>query len=714
MCFYRIICENTRYGFVIIYLLFIIMYKYTFIVLFILSLSIRAQGDMSKGFSLLEKGNFENAESFFEDFLKDNPDNKTAKLCYGRAVGLSGEPLKANALFSELLKDNPGDFEVEINYNESFLWAKDYKSAKPLYKKLVTDYPDKFGAVLGFANTLSNLQEYKEALKWVEKAIALDPENKSALVSKKYMRLGYANKYVNAQQYKKGEELLQKIFTDFPEDKDAIQNLANLYLITKEVEKAKNTYKRYATNAKDSIIALNGIALAEHIGEKDKKALQIATESKQQVKALDDKKLTEQTYNRYVQALIWNKKFGTAQKLIDSLSNADPNRNWIMALDATLGMYTAKFKKSMHNYDKILANDSTSFDGNLGMANALFASDKIIPAYKAAKQTLVIYKNQKDAMNFIEKLDLKFTPSVEEHATYTFDNGNNTAYSSKTSTDLFMSTKFSSNFSYQYRTTENTVTQNKATSHIMIAGFQYKLIPKTNLKTIFGINKSISTEQTFDQPVLDVRLQTQPFRLQNLDLIYTREVQSFNADLIEREIVMNNYGLTYNMGTTFNLGWYTQLIYTEQTDANTRNLLFTSLYYNLFKKPATKVGVNYQYLSFENQVPTIYFSPSKYQAVELFGDIRGKLWENTEVMLSAASGYQKVEEDDMTVIFRAETGVKHQFSKRLSGNIYGKYSNIASATAAGFEFTEIGLKVKWLFTKKPLFYAKLQRQIESK
>lgn len=669
---------------------------------------------MSKGFKFLENGNFENAESFFKGILENNPTNKTARLCYGRAVGLSGEPKKANALFSDLLKEYPGDFEVEINYNESYLWSKDYESAKPLYKKLVADFPDKFGAVLGYANTLSNLKEYKLALEWVDKAIALDPKNQSALVSKKYMRLGYANEFVNNQQYAEGETYLKSIFKDFPEDKDALKNLANLYLITKSVEKAKEVYKRYATNAKDSIVALNGIALAEHIGEQDKEALNIASKAKKAVLPLKDTKLTESTYNRYIQALIWNQKYKKARLKIDSLNKATPNRNWIMALDATLGMYTANFKKSIANYDKILKNDSASFDGNLGKANALFASDKIIPAYKAAKQTLVYYKKQKDASNFIEKLDLKYTPSVEEHASYTFDNGKNTAFSSKTSADLALSTKFASFFSYQFRTTENSINLNKATSHLMTAGLEYKLIPKTNLKAIIGINKSISTDTDFSQPVLDIRLQTQPFILQNLDFIYTREVQSFNADLIEREIVMNHYGLTYNLGTTFNLGWYTQLMYTEQTDSNTRNLLFSSLYYNLFKKPAVKVGVNYQYLSFANQVPTIYFSPSIYQAVELFADIRGKFSEKTTAMISAASGYQKVEKDPMTVIFRAETGIQHKFSKRLNGSVYGKYSNIASATAAGFQFTEVGLKIKWLFTKQPLFYNKLQKQIALK
>ncbi len=687
------------------------MFKNNFIFLVIIffgQLVFAQEMDINKGFQLLEKGDFEEAETFFNNYLKTDPGNKTAKLCYGRAVGLSGEPAKANAMFNALLKEYPGDFEIQINYNESFLWDKKYEEAKPLYKELVAQYPENFGAVLGYANTLSNLKEYPQALEIVNNAIALQPTNESAKVSRKYIKLGYANAFVNQQNYEQGLRYLNEIFEDFPEDKDALLNLANVYLIIKSTEKAKETYKRYATNQKDSITALNGIALAEHIGENDKEALRVAELAKEKVQVVNDTKLTEQTLDRYVQALIWNNKYAQAKTEIKQLDIDYPNRDWVAALKATLGMYTANFKLSLANYDEILGRDSTSFDGNLGKANALFASDRIIPAYKGAFQTLRIFKDQKDALSFIDKLNVQFTPSVEEHVAYTFDNGNNVAFSSNTNFNIPITTKLQTTFSYQFRTTENSVTLNKASSHVLIGGIAYKIYPKTNLKAVFGINNSRFTDQSYTQPILDLKLQMVPFRLQNLDLGYQREVQSFNAELIEREIVMNHYGLNYNLGTNFKLGWYTQLMHTQQTDDNVRNLLFTSLYYNVFKKPAFKVGVNYQYITFQDQVPTIYFSPSKYQALEIFGDLRVDFSEKTKFMLSAASGLQKVEEDERTVIFRAETGVQHQFSKRWSGNVYAKYSNIASATAAGFEFTEMGLKVKWLFLKEPFFYKKIK------
>jgi tetratricopeptide (TPR) repeat protein len=667
------------------------------------------ENSMQQGFTYLETGNFEKAELFFYEYLKTFPDNKTAKLCYGRAVGLNGAPKKANQLFKDLLVEYPGDFEIQINYNESFLWDKKYKEAKPLYKKLVSENPENFGAVLGYANTLSNLKEYQEALVVVNKAIDIQPENESAKVSRKYIKLGYANYYVNEQQYQKGLVLLEEIFTDFENDKDALLNIANVYLITKDSNKAIATYKRYATSPKDSITALNGIVLAHHIGEDDKKALEISKTTVAKANALGDYEQIEKTYDRYIQALIWNNKYKEAKQEIAILKEKYPDSNWVDALTATYGMYIADFKLSLSSYDLILKRDSTSFDGNLGKANALFASDKIIPAYQAAFQTLNIFKNQKDALGFIEKLNLKYTPYVQEHLAYTFDNGDNVAFSSTTNVEVPITTKLNTTLSYQYRNTENSVTVNEATSHVLTAGIEYKFFPKTVLKTSIGINKSSFSEESYTQPVIDVKLEMQPFKLQNLSLGYQRELQSFNAALIEREIVMNHYGLTYNLGTNVKFGWYTQLMHTQQTDNNVRNLLFTSLYYNLFKKPAFKFGVNFQYITFQDQVPTIYFSPEKYQAIEIFGDLRGNFSKKTTYMLSAASGLQKVEEDDTTVIFRAETGIKHQFSKRFSGDLYAKYSNIASATAAGFEFTEIGLKVKWLFLKEPIFYKKINK-----
>lgn len=198
--------------------------------------------------------------------------------------------------------------------------------------------------------------------------------------------------------------------------------------------------------------------------------------------------------------------------------------------------------------------------------------------------------------------------------------------------------------------------------------------------------------------------------MQDLELGYKREIQNFNADLVDKEIVANNYYLNYNLGTNFNLGWFTQYFYTTQSDYNKRNLLFTSLYYNFLSKPILKGGLNYQYISFKDQVPTVYFSPRKFNAYEVFIDFlkdeKAAEKKSAFYTLSLATGYQFIENGNKQSTYRVQAKFGYKFSDRLLANIYGLRSNIASAAATGFTYTETGFRFRWLFASKPIFKTK--------
>ena len=156
--------------------------------------------NMKEGFSYLENGKYQQAETFFKTVLQEYPTNKTARLCYGRAVGLNGNSAEAKKIFNNLLKDFPNDFEVKLNYGESLLWNQEFNLAKAYYQKLVAENAKSFPALLGFANTLSNLKEYENALAYVNKALEVSPGNPNAMTSKKYIYLGNAYQKQQAQQ----------------------------------------------------------------------------------------------------------------------------------------------------------------------------------------------------------------------------------------------------------------------------------------------------------------------------------------------------------------------------------------------------------------------------------------------------------------------------------------------------------------------------------
>ncbi len=676
--------------------------------IFLFSFSLLFAQDMQEGFTYLETGKYDKAKSFFDTILKQYPDNKTARLCYGRAVGLLGDSQQAVSIFTGLKKEYPDDFEIKLNYAESLLWNSQFAKAETFYEKLIKEDSTSFPAVLGYANTLSNLKKYENALKMVNNALQLQEGNPNALLSRKYIRLGYANTIAQDKRYDEAIALLDQNLIDFPNDKDTQLNKANLYLMTDNLDNAEKTYTAMAIHPKDSIVSLNGLALVTHKRHKEKKALTIAGMAMHKVERFkEDKELYLSTRERYIQALLWNRKFAAAKEDIAQLQQLYPDNSRVLALQATHGMYTSNFKTSLQQYDAILEKDKGSFDGNLGIANAYRAVGEDMKSYTYAFKTLEYYPKQQDAEKLIKTLKKSHTPFVEEKTAFTFDNGDNEAVNITVKTEIPLSAKFKSEIQYDYRTTKNTVTKNEATSHDFWLGGVYKFNGRVALQSKIGITNADGFTTEYTELVAEAIVKTKPFKLQNLDVGYKRELQNFNADLLNREIVMNNYFLNYNLGTNFNLGWYTQYIYTSQTDDNSRNLLFTSLYYTVLQRPVLKVGVNYQYLSFKNQVPVIYFSPARFNLGELFAEVVSDPQKKWFYNASAALGRQFVEDDPGSSTFRAEGKFGYRFSERFKADVYGKYSNIASATAAGFEYVEFGFRLKWYFLKKPIFDKKI-------
>ncbi|MGB6269069.1 MAG: hypothetical protein WBF67_08675, partial [Olleya sp.] len=324
-------------------------------------------------------------------------------------------------------------------------------------------------------------------------------------------------------------------------------------------------------------------------------------------------------------------------------------------------------------------------------------------AYVAAHKTLSIFNNQKDAINFINQLDKQFTPFIETRTSYSFDNGNNIAITSTTNLTVPLSTKLQVNGVYSYRDAKNTVTDNEAKANNMLLGVSYLLHPKVGIKALAGITDINAKTTSYTQFLTDVALNIKPFKLQTLDLGFKKQWQDFNADLLSRAIEQNTLYTNYNVNTNFKLGCFTQYNYTWQNDNNQSHVLFTSLYYNLLSKPVLKAGINYQHITFKDQVPTIYFSPEKFNVYEVFVELvknqKGKWFYN----LNAATGLQFIENQPQQNTYRLQGKLGYYISNRFTANLYGLHSNIASATAAGFTFTEVGLRLKWDLFRKPVF-----------
>lgn len=668
-----------------------------YIVIVLLGITSYGQ-NMEEGFQFLENGNWEQATVYFKKVLSENPKNTTAKLCYGRAIGLNGNSQEAQDIFSELILTDKQNLEFKLNYAESLLWNKNYTKAVPYYDNLVRDNPTNFAAVLGYANALSSVKEYKKALQQVHAALQINPDNANALLSRKYIRLGRAAQLIEENKYQDAETLLLKNFNSFPEDLDTKLNLITIYFLKKDLNKAEKVYRSIS----DSIIQFTGLSLVFHKKNQNKKALYFAEKAIEKTRNIKDTSKQSIAEERLIQALIWNGKFKKAKTKISEMEFHFPNSDKTKALQATLYMYTGTFKKAIAQYNLMLQKDSTSFDANLGLANAYRALGEKTKALASIEKTLSFYKNQPDALQLKRTITLEMAPNFKSQYAISEDNGNNRAQSFGITGKAHLTEKIALQIDYTQRTTENPVTNSTAENNFLSIGSRIRLYENIYLNGKLGYVKATTNINEYSGVHGEVSLQGKPLAKQFIELKYKRELQDFNASLVEEKIFMNHYTLNYNMGTNFGLGWYTSLMFTSQTDTNSRNLLFSSLYYNISKKPGIKTGINYQYLSFKEQVPNLYFSPSKYQAFEAFGEVSTS-FKNISFFANGAVGYQFVEEENKTSLLRLEARTRYTFNNQISLGFYGKYSNIASETATGFEFKEVGIQLSWFPSKKPIY-----------
>ncbi len=681
--------------------------KYIFAGLFMIMASFCWGQDMQEGFEMLDKGQFAKAEAFFENILIDHPDNRTARLCYARAIGLNGQEAQATAIFRQLLEEYPSDFEIKLNFGESLLWNRQYDEAKLYYENLIKEDPKSFAAALGYANTLSNLKAYPEALEGINKAIDIDPDSPSARLSKKYILLGYGSVLTRDQAYLDAEKAVREVLDIFPDDFEARRALADIYINAEAFDKAEAIYKEMNGSASEKVTALNGLALIAHLKNKDRKALTISKQALRQSVAIKDSVLKVRTLERHVQSLIWNSKYKRARRPIDSLLGMDSNHKSGLALKAMLNTYMNDLREGLESYRSLLEIDSSSFDGNLGKANLEKALGRVPGALESAERTLEIYPNQKDAEKFKGDLLRAYAPVTNTEVRYSFDNGNNKAYSAGTRIQLPLSYRFSINGGYIFRETENTDLNQSAKTHVADLGLKYEFIPKIKFQLSTGVFAASSEERKSDQLQLKAGMVVEALKLQFLDFGYQREVQNFNVQLVNESIVQNHFYINYNLGTNFKLGWFAQYFHTSQNDNNSRNLFFTSLYYSFKAFPVIKSGINYQFISFGEDAGAIYFSPQRFNAVELFLDI---LRDNERIdpgqfsyALTAATGLQFIEDLDKQNTLRVRAELGYKFSERALLKAFGSYSDIASTTASGFAFTEFGLSFKWILCKEPAF-----------
>ena len=219
------------------------------------------------GMKALDEGRYDDAAQQFRQLVASNPGDFSAHFNLALAYSLLKKDAEAIQEYQRTLELKPGLYEAQLNEGVLLLRQKRPGEAVPLLEAAVAQKPKEFrpnfylgeaelasgaaekaaasygtaleidgkaaGAQLGMARALAAEKKLAEAVPYFQKAAALDPEYRTALVE-------LAVLYERSGQKAEAIEL----YRQFPEDPGAQEHLAQLLLDTKQYAEAIPAFER--------------------------------------------------------------------------------------------------------------------------------------------------------------------------------------------------------------------------------------------------------------------------------------------------------------------------------------------------------------------------------------------------------------------------------------------------------------------------------------
>lgn len=661
------------------------------------SITICAQLGMEEGYAMLESQDYDNAANFFTGILDEEPNNKTARICFGRAVGLRGDHDEALSVFKSLEENYPSDIEVELNLAEAYMWKQNYQEAYQIYQDLLEVDSNHYVVNLGYANANASLNNSEEALKYINKTIAIDSSQKGAFISKKYILLALADQKRKDWEYEQSHQYLNEVEALFPNDKDAVLNRATVYLSQKDVESATKVFsKLYSENIKplDGLLGLSYTALLKG---KKKQSLQYA---QQALSYTIQHELPNDQYLRAavneINALVNAKQNKKANKRLKELERAFPNEPSVLLTKARVKVWQREPSKGLELYQSLRGLFPDSFEWNMGVAEAYRSMGKNKVAVSYIDSALTIIPRQPDAMSLLEELDFESKTLIVLGGNISDDIGGNAASLGKVIVEYKKGDAHTFYGSYANRNAKQKVEVLGSTQQTLIIGDRWAISPTLRLDGALGFVKGSSLEGNPTSHLLDIGLQKTVFKNHNLGLKYSREAHNYTVDLIDSGIIMDHIVTNYSFQSNIGIGTYNQYIKTYQSDANQRDLLYSSIYYSFNHLPIVKLGASGSMLKYEFKAADLYFSPSILKTGELFAELsnpdvyKGRM--SYRVML--AIGLQKIEELPTQTTRRVDASISYKFSRAVQLEASYMNSNAADSNAVGFSYSNFGLNLR--------------------
>ena len=204
-----------------------------------------AESHTSRGIALAQNGDYREAEHEFDKALQINPNLFVANYQYARASKAQGKLSKAVHLFEVATKTRPDDYESAVflvaaydDLKESKKLEQEIERCMTVVKNHLELNPGDSRALYLGAQVLIRAGEKQEALKWMQKSLAIDPDEPSVLYNAACINslLGNVENAVNHFEFAIGAGYVSKEWIANDSDLDLIRNHPKFIKISQLLE----------------------------------------------------------------------------------------------------------------------------------------------------------------------------------------------------------------------------------------------------------------------------------------------------------------------------------------------------------------------------------------------------------------------------------------------------------------------------------------------
>jgi YaiO family outer membrane protein len=154
--------------------------------------------------SLKSRGEYAKAIEFYQQILKEDPENYQAIRELAQVYSWNKEYDRSIQYYDILLGKSLTDYDALLGKAQVLGWAGEYDMAEDLYSKVIEAVPDYLDAYLGLANVCLWTGKYHQALGLLRKLEEEDPENQEII--RKIFDIYYVS-----GDFKSAREYYQKI-----------------------------------------------------------------------------------------------------------------------------------------------------------------------------------------------------------------------------------------------------------------------------------------------------------------------------------------------------------------------------------------------------------------------------------------------------------------------------------------------------------------------